>query len=54
MRNLRYDEFMLIKDIKEKLKSEDNYRIKIACIESYFDVYEKMLEEKRNEVKNER
>ncbi len=39
-----YDEFMLIKDIKAALISDDNCRIKIACIESYFNVYETLKE----------
>ena len=30
----RYDEEMLIEDIKQVLISDDNCRIKIACIES--------------------
>lgn len=41
MNNMKYDEKCLIEDIKETLQSEDNYRIKIACIESYFNVYER-------------
>ena len=43
---MRYDELMLIDDIRETLKSDDNYRLKIACIESYFNVYEQMLKAK--------
>lgn len=46
---MRYDEKMLIDDIKEVLKSDENTKIKIACIESYFNVYEQML--KKVEVK---
>ncbi len=46
-----YDEFMLIEDIKTALMSDDNCRIKIACIESYFNVYETLKQ--KNEVKNE-
>lgn len=42
----RYDELMLIEDIKTVLTSDDNCRIKIACIESYFNVYEQMLPKK--------
>lgn len=48
----RYDELMLIEDIKQVLISDDNCRIKIACIESYFNVYEKFLDKERNKVKN--
>ena len=46
----RYDEEMLIDDIKQVLISSDNCRIKIACIESYFNVYEKFLDKMANEV----
>lgn len=49
-----YDEFMLIEDIRTVLNSDDNYRIKIACIESYFNVYEKFLSIKENQVQNAR
>ena len=45
----RYDEEMLIEDIKQVLISDDNCRIKIACIESYFNVYEKFIKEQTNE-----
>lgn len=47
---MRYDEFMLIDDIKQILISDENTKIKIACIESYFNVYEQMIE--KGEVKN--
>lgn len=47
----RYDEEMLIDDIKQVLISSDNCRIKIACIESYFNVYEKFLKTKNEGVK---
>lgn len=48
---MRYDEYMLIEDIKQTLQSDDNYRIKIACIESYFNVYEQMLPKTNGEDK---
>ena len=48
---MRYDENMLIEDIKQVLIGDENCRIKIACIESYFNVYEQMLDKKENEVK---
>lgn len=44
----RYNEKMLIDDIRETLKTEDSCRIKIACIESYFNVYEQMLKMENN------
>lgn len=41
-------------DIKQILISDDNYRIKIACTESYFNVYERFLKnKKRGEIKME-
>lgn len=49
---MSYDELMLIEDIKQVLISDENNRIKIACIESYFNVYEQMLKKKKNEVTN--
>lgn len=43
-----YDELMLVEDIKEVLISSDTSRIKIACIESYFNVYEKFLKKAKD------
>ena len=42
---------MLIEDIKQVLTGDENCRIKIACIESYFNVYEQILDKKENEIK---
>ena len=45
-----YDEFMLIEDIKTALMSDDNCRIKVACIESYFNVYETLKQKNEGQI----